>query len=401
MFVIKINKSVKLNEVEQLYIQLYQHIKLDLEVDVLLPFKLGSSYVGIVPILYQFVFTWMRYEKSRKLLIDIKDPNKTDFNELYENELIFPLVSLVWNSNEIFNCDGQINLRSYLKDFNVRYFNKMKAVEAQKDRKLLLTNFDHLPKERGILPCFEINGAFVANETNLSDNLIEGFHGVLAQSINAKRSLATIIQPILGIIYELMKNTFEWGSTDEINVPLDPNLRGVLIKFFNKSRKKLLEEFKYHKGLYDFFNGYSMKENSTAGLYFLEIDVFDSGVGFIRKYKSLNPSEILSDINTIKKCLIKHNTSAKGLEKEDKGIGLDRILTILDGKGFLRIKTGNANVYRNLITNPYKKIEKESVADMELFDWKNNSNEIYTKYPDTEGTVITIIYPLSFNLKDE
>jgi hypothetical protein len=401
MFQIKINKSIKLDEVDQLYIQLYRHIKLDIVVDVLLPVKLDSSYIGIVPTLYQFVFTWMRYEKSGKLLLDISNPEATDYNELYENELIFPLVSLVWNSNEIFNSNGKINLRNYLKEFNVQYFNKMKAVEAQKNRKLLLTNFDHLPSERGILPCFEINGVFIANETNLADNLIEGFHGILAQSINAKRTLGAIIQPVLGLIYELMKNTFEWGSTDENNVPLDPSIRGLLIKFYNKSREKLLNEFKYHKGLHNYFNSELLKENSIAGIYFLEIDVFDSGIGFTRKYKSLNSSENLSDINIIKRCLVKHNTSARGLEKGDKGIGLDRILTILDGKGFLRIKTGENTVYRNLISNPYKNVEKESPADMELFDWKNNSNEFYTTYPAAEGSVITIIYPLSFNLKDE
>jgi len=401
MFQVKINKKINLEEVEQLYISLYQHIKLDIAVDVLLPVKLESSYIGIVPSLYQFVFTWMRYEKSGKLLIDILDPSKTDFEELYENELIFPLVSLVWNTNEICTKNGQINLREYLRNYNSLYFKKMSAVEAQKNRKLLLTNFDHLPRERGILPCFEINGVFVADESSLSDNLIEGFHGVLAQSLYAKRALGTIIQPLLGLIYELMKNTFEWGSTDENNVPLDPNLRGILIKFYNKGRKNLLDEFKFHKGLSNYFNSSLLRENSNAGIYFLEIDVFDSGVGFTRKFKALNHIEGLNDIDIIKKCLIKHSTSAKGLGKGDKGIGLDRILTILDGKGFLRIKTGNHCIYRNLISNPYKIIEKDSIADMELFDWKIHSNEVYTNYPMAEGSVITIVYPLSFDTKDE
>lgn len=401
MFQIKINKSIKLDDVEQLYTQLYQHIKLDIVVDVLLPVDLDSSYIGIVPSLYQFVFTWMRYEKSGKLLLDISKPQATDYDELYENELIFPLVCLVWNKNEIFDKTGEINLRTYLRNSNTIYFNKMKAVTAQKNWKLLLTNFDHLSEDRGILPCFEINGAFTANETSLSNNLRVGIEQLLSYSHDAKKSYGEINIHLMGIVYELMKNTFEWGKKDENNVPLDPSIRGLLIKIYKKTRPKLIEEFKNHKGLSTYFKSNILKENSLSAIYFLEIDVFDSGIGFVKKYKSLNPSEKLSDIDIIKKCLIKHNTSAKGLEKDDKGIGLDRILTILDGKGFLRIKTGNNSVYRNLISNPYKKIEKESVADMELFDWKNNSNEIYTNYPQAEGSVITIIYPLSFNLKDE
>lgn len=397
MFKISITKNIKLDDLDTLYNQLYNSIRQNANVDILLPVELKSGYIGIVPSLYQFVFTWMRYEKSGKLLIDINDPTKTDFDELYENELIFPLVSLVWNKNEIFNNTGEINLRSYLRDYNISYFDKMKAVKAQKNRKLLLTNFDHLPSDRGILPCFEINGAFIANESNLSDSLIDGFHGVLSQSTSAKRLLGSVMQPILGIIYELMKNTFEWGNADESNVPLDPSLRGVLVKFYNKSRKNLVDEFKNHKGLSNYFIQPLLKENSTAGIYFLEVDVFDSGVGFVRKYKSLNPTEKLSDIEILKKCLIKHSTSSKGLEKDDKGIGLDRILTILDGKGFLRIKTGNNCVYRNLVSHPYKNIDNSDISEMELLDWKTDNNEVYTKYPQAEGSVITIIYPLSLN----
>ena len=401
MFQIKINKSIKLDEVEQLYTQLYQHIKLDIVVDVLLPVELDSSYIGIVPTLYQFVFTWMRYEKSGKLLIDISNPEATDYEELYENELIFPLVSLVWNENEVFDKTGKINLRKYLKSYNTVYFDKMKAVNAQKNWKLLLTNFDHLSEDRGILPCFEVNGVFTANETTLSNNLKGGIQQLLGYSKDAQNSYDEIKVHLMGIVYELMKNTFEWGNKDGNNVPLDPSLRGLLIKFYKKKRRKLVEEFKVHKGLTTYFKSDVLKENSLSEIYFLEIDVFDSGVGFVKKYRSLNPSEKLSDIAIIKKCLIKHNTSAKGLEKGDKGIGLDRILSILDGKGFLIIKTGNNCVCRSLISNPYKKIEQESVADMQLFDWKNNGNEDYTIYPQAEGSVITIIYPLSYNLKDE
>jgi hypothetical protein len=401
MFKISIDKNIKLDEVDLLYTQLNSHVKSNLRVDLLLPVELKNSYVGIVPLLYQFVFTWMRYGNSGKLLLDIASTETTNLEGLYENELIFPMVSLVWNKNEIFDKTGSINLRTYLRDYNVRFFDKMKAVEAQKGEKLILTNFDHLPEDRGILPCFEINGIFSANETKLSNSLKGGIQRVLSYSKDAQNSYEEIKVHLMGIIYELMKNTFEWGNKDENNVPLDPSLRGLLVKFYKKTRVKLLEEFKSHKGLSSYFGSQVLKENIKSEIYFLEIDVFDSGVGFVRKYKAINPNEDLSDVDIIKKCLIKHNTSAKGLEKDDKGIGLDRILAILDGKGFLRIKTGSNCVYRNLISNRYKNVGKDNVGEMELFDWKSNSNEVYTNYPQAEGCIITIIYPLSFYLKDE
>jgi hypothetical protein len=192
-----------------------------------------------------------------------------------------------------------------------------------------------------------------------------------------------------------MKNTFEWGRTDEDNVSLDPNLRGVLFKFFKNRRKTLVNDFKEHPGVVNYLNNKLLKENALGELYFLEMSVFDSGVGFIDKFKSLNPSTKLSDVDIVKTCMIKHNTSAKGLEKEDKGIGLDRVLKTLNKKGFLRIRTGTVCLYRDLIANNYLELEKGDVAKMELFDWNKESNSKYTAFPSAAGAVITILYPLS------
>ena len=401
MFKIKIEKNVKLEDLDKLYQNLNSHIKADVSVDLVLPKEIESNYVGLVPALYQFIITWIRYKKSGKLLLDIDKVNETALDKLYENELIFPIISLLWNKCEIYNSTGKINLRSFLKPKNVAYFDKMKSVEAQKGWKLLLTNFDHLPEDRGILPCFELNGLFNTNETQLSNSLKNGVKQVLGFSQDAEKTYNLEKDHLIGIIYELMKNTYEWGKDDENRVPLDPSIRGLLIKFYKKTRTKLIDEFKYHQGLSNYFKSDVLKENVKKELFFLEIDVFDSGVGFIKKYKSLNPNEKLKDPDIVKKCMIKHNTSAKGLEKDDKGIGLDRILTILDKKGFLRVKTDSVCLYRNLISNPYKKIQKENINDMELFDWKKNSNKDYTSFQLAEGSVITIIYPLSFDLTNE
>lgn len=395
MFEIKIHKNIKLDELESYYQQLYSHIKMDVPVDLFLPKELDNNYVGLIPSLYQYVVTWMRYPKSGKLLLEIDNPDKADFDRLYDNELIFPVVSLLWNKNEIYNKTGKINLRSYLKPKNVVLHNKMRSVEALKGWKLLLTNFDHLSEDRGILPCFEINGSFIMNESKLGGSLKNGIKQVLAFSQNAEKIYDHYKDDLIGITYELMKNTFEWGKEDEYRVPLDPNIRGLLIRFYKKTRTKLHEEFKSHLGLSEYFKSDVIKENANSELLFLEIDVFDSGVGFSRKYKSLNPGNDLTDIDIVKKCLIKHNTSAKGLEKDDKGIGLDRILTILNKKGFLRIKTGKVCIYRNLISHPYKKVSRESITEMELFDWKKNSSKEYSSFYESKGSVITIIYPLS------
>jgi hypothetical protein len=112
-------------------------------------------------------------------------------------------------------------------------------------------------------------------------------------------------------------------------------------------------------------------------------------------------SSNLTDIEIIKKCLIKHNTSARGLGKDDKGIGLDRILALLNNRGFIRIKTGSSCIYRNLISSPYKQVGKDNVDEMELYDWKTNSSDHFSKFHYAVGSVISIIYPLSYTTNNE
>lgn len=401
MAIIKIDKNIKLEDIESCYNEMHGYMDKQLGVDLSLPKVLEHNYFGLVPSLYQLAVTWVRYSNSGKLLLDIENINETDLDKLYENELLFPLISLVWNKNEVYTKDGLTNLRTILRPKNVEMFEKMKKVKSLKGSKLLLTTFDHLPEDRGVLPCFEINHEFIKNEFVLTSNLRPSLTKILNFSIETKSNYELVDKHLMGIVYELMKNTYEWAREDEIRVPLDPSVRGLLIRFFKKRRKSLLDDFQKHKGLTDYFESNLLKENSQNELYFLEVSVFDSGVGFIDKFKSLNPTENLSDIDILKKCLIVHNTSAKGLYKDDKGIGLDRILSILDKKGFLRIKTGNLCVYRNLITHNYKKLDKEDVNSMELFDWNKNSNSDYTSFKNARGAIVTIIYPLSINTANE
>jgi len=133
-------------------------------------------------------------------------------------------------------------------------------------------------------------------------------------------------------------------------------------------------------------------ENLQSELYFIEISVFDSGIGFIQKFSS-DDKESLSQIDIIKRCLMLHMTSSKSLDKDEKGVGLDRILKVLDKKGFVRIKTDNRCVYRNMISHPYKSVSNEK--ELDLYDWEFNSSNKYSEVISAAGSCLTIIYPLA------
>lgn len=273
MAIIKIDKNIKLEDVESCYNEFHDYIDKQLNVDLHLPKILEHNYFGLIPALYQFAVTWVRYSKSGKLLLDIDNINETDLDKLYENELLFPLISLVWNKNEVYTKDGLTNLRTILRPKNVEMFEKMKKVKSLKGSKLLLTTFDHLPEDRGVLPCFEINHEFIKNEFVLTSNLRPSLTEILNFSIETKSNYEIVGKHLMGIVYELMKNTYEWAREDESRVPLDPSVRGLLIRFFKKRRKSLLEDFQKHKGLTDYFESNLLKENSQSELYFLEVSV--------------------------------------------------------------------------------------------------------------------------------
>jgi hypothetical protein len=395
---IKVPKSLDLLSLDKLYGDLHRKLERKIITDLMIPYELTKNYLGISANLIQFTATWLRSSFSGKLIIDIETPNQKLIDGILKNEFLLPLIGLVWNNNGVYDKEGT-NLRKYLGKPLNEVFLKMSKVESLKGDKLLLTNLDHLPNNLGILPCFENDGEFINNETELAESLED----VLLQNVlrnykethlvyqNIKRSFSKVV-------FELMKNTFEWAKADENDTPLDPNTRGVIIKFNKRLRSKLLEDYKSNQGVLKYFENNRLKENDKGELYFLEISVFDSGVGFVSKYKSTKDNtKNLSDIDIIRKCLIKHNTSSIGINKGDKGKGLDRILRNLNGKGWIRIKTGNKCIYRNLISEPYIAISPEEIERMQLFDWTKNSDNAFSNYEPACGSVITIIYPLSIN----
>ncbi len=390
--VIEIFKGITLDEIDAYYDRLVRAQEVDAPVDLLLPVKLENHFAGLVPALLQFIITWSRYPYAGRLLLNVKQPSKVNFDEILQNELLFPAITLVWFKTDILNSTGEIDIRPYLKNPLDEIRDLMRKVRPMKGNKLLLISIDHFPFASGGLPLFETPESFIDNEANSIRNLKPALESVFSFSYEAKKEFDLIGKDFIKIIHELYKNTYEWARTDYNNIAVNPGVRGILIKFFKKRRQTILQEYKWHKGLREYFESKVHNENKQEELYFVEISVFDSGVGFVEKFGSPDKNE-LSDIEIIKRCLMRHMTSSKELGKEEKGVGLDKILQILSNKGLIRIKTNKRCVYRNMITHPYKFVDKEH--DLDLFDWKNNSLTSFSNLHQAAGACLTILYPLS------
>ncbi|QEM06513.1 hypothetical protein DIU31_024460 [Mucilaginibacter rubeus] len=394
MPVIKIKQTLRFSDFDRYYEELNSFNNASEKLDLELPTQVSKSFFSITSSLIQFAASWLRTDYYGKLLVDLTN-EPLAIQKMYEEEFFFPIVALAWNDIQIVNLEG-LNMRPVLRDYQNDFILKMRRILPLKGEKLLLVNLDHFSNNNGILPFFETKNQSPTSEISLLDSLrLPVINSVLKYSNQNKNEFLTIFNDIAAIIYELMKNTFEWAKTDENGLPLSPNVRGLYIRFYKKTRALLLSDYEKNKPIHQYFSDdTTLQTNETGQIYFIEISVFDSGVGFVRKFRD-DDIQPLNDIEIIKKCLIKNQTSDTGVFKDKKGIGLDRILRTLDKKGFLRIKTDKYCLYRNMIESPYQELQKQDFRMVELNDWYTQKPDEFTTTPFSSGSNISILYPLS------
>ena len=390
---IKIEKRINTGDIERLYSELEGQDGL---INILLPAYIESNDIGITSHIIQFVSTWVRKANAGFLLLNI--PNQSDecYNDFLRESYAFPCIIMCWDKG-IFDFKTNENLKPKLRDYNKEIHKKMLTLDVLKGQRLLLTCFDHLWRDVGLLNAFYNDNEFITSDTLLSFILYPSIEKVLAASIEVKKKNVKpgIIDDLILIIYELMKNTDDWARTDEYNQTLNPNVRGLFANFLRRKKEAFVERYINHEGLKDYFD--TIAPNDQDEIYLLELSVFDSGIGFIDKKVGSKIGEAMSPLeqaNLIKECLIKNVTNEQGIYKHSKGLGLDRILRTLDDTGFFWIRTGNVSLYRNLKKDRYTEIK--AIEEIQLYDWSSHTTNQITSFDRCAGSVINIIYPINY-----
>lgn len=387
---IQIDKKVTIDELEGQYTTLDRPGQIDL----IIPDSIESSDIGIIPALIQFVSTWVRRENAGKLQLNLKD-TPDSIEDFIKQPYAFPIVIMSWEKG-IINAATQEDLKPLLKPYNLKMHQDMQSLNSLKGQKLILTCFDHLHPQKGLLNCFYNDDMTISSESTVSFLLFPKISQVLSFNKDAaSKSIGSAMEDLISIIYELIKNTDDWATTDENNQPLSPNVRGLFLNFIKKKKSSFANRYKHHDGFKDYFN--TIEANNQDEVYLFEISVFDSGVGFVNRRigsKEGNSATGKRQMEVIKECLVKNVTSAKGDSKEGKGFGLDRILQTIDNKGLLWIRTGNVSLYRNLKKDRY--IPTKDLDKISLYDWKTHSPNEGNSLGHVEGSVVTIIYPIPY-----
>ena len=387
---IKIQKSVtpiKIKSLQKSVLSKNEHPE---EITLILPSEINSYKFSLLADLLQLIITINNKNNITKVKFEFELTNST-LDSLYGQEFIYPIVSLLWNTAK-FNDSNDKNVKPQLREFQNGFFKKMNSLSRQKGSKFILTNTDHFSNSKGLIRLLENSNGFNDNEAQIVDSIRNVLlNNVITFNRNNAKEIETIIEDIGAIVYELSKNTYEWGRTNSINIPISPSIRGVYLKFYNNKKERIIKDYD-NTPLAEYFNHEKLSTrsfNTKGNIYYLEIFVFDSGIGFIEKFKN---TEKLTDIDILKKCLIKNQTSATSNLKSKKGLGLDRILDILNKKGFIKISTDKYCVYRNLIKDEYIPIDINELDSLKLEDWNNNN----FKTNETEkitGSYLSILYP--------
>lgn len=389
---LKIPKSISSEKLEGILEKLHNSPEnLNLEI----PTAIDYTGFGHLPYLFLVLFTWMRAKKGNIILPIKKDDAKTSqtFTLHYYG---YTTLSTFWRHCEIVNNEG-LEIKSQFREYTslMHQYIESLSPKLQLDS-IMIPCFDHYSNEKG-LPhwIYSYDFKFCETPSELENSLYHIFSKLRAnykERIN--RNIADSFDEINKIIWELLKNTDEHAKKDYLGQSkLLPSTRGLFMRIQRSSKKAFIEGTP-HQGLKEYYNSALESEEHT---FILEISVFDSGPGLVKKFLGDKWSEentINEDINTIRKCLIKGQTSVTTSQGQNKGFGLDEVLRLLDKKrGFLNIRSGKASIYRNLIADPY--IETKNPADVILVDWKNYSKEEYSTMNHIEGTLITLAYPLN------
>ena len=386
---IEIQKKINHQVIEDLHSKLKKFV----DVDIQIPLKLEYRGFGVLSGMLLLLFTWMRNNKGKLIIpIDIEDREK--LREFASDYYGYVVLSTLWRHCEIVNEKNE-SLKDVFREHTSSMHDYIDMLSDDlPNESVLIPCFDHYSAQKGLSHWFYDRSNFTESPSELDNSLFMILKALRKNYIGKlNKNLADSFESLLKIIWELLNNTDEHARKDFLNVAkLSPNTRGLYMRIQRSSKKNFIANTD-HTGLKQYYNN-SLPESDQ--IFILEITVFDSGPGLVKRFLGKKWSEDITmqeEVNTIRKCLIKGQTSVNTQKGEGKGHGLDKVIQLLDQKrGFLTIRTGRASIFRDMIVSPYK--PTENIQEVELFDWKSCRVDSFSEMNKVDGTSITLAYPL-------
>lgn len=361
------------------------------KINVFVPKEIKATSFGVIPSFIQFFATTIRKEKCSRLIMPFS--NFDELEKYIEVEFVYPFTVLAWNL-EIVDSHG-VDLKNHLVTISQKYFSKLEFLKVKILRSLPLYSFDHDIIQRGLSRFFYDSNYKLVYQDQLEFNLHPIFKKLsLAHNVrDSINTIAPIISSLTEIIYELFRNTHEHARTNINGAFYFPNIRNVTLRILRKKKSSYLEDDELPESAKEYFKS-NLPLTEQSDLIMLEISVLDSGPGLvarISKKEDVTKCTLQEELQLTKECLLKHKTSSNTYLAPIKGKGLDKVMQLLDGKGFLRIRTGRLDLIRDFIADPY--VHTKDLNEIVLKDYITNSEDL-KEHPLVSGTLHTFYYPI-------
>lgn len=149
-------------------------------------------------------------------------------------------------------------------------------------------------------------------------------------------------------LYELFRNTDEYGRVDDRGNQVGKSVRGIHARRQSISRTGLARMVEASRPLADYCDRLYPREN-RRDIQLLEISVFDAGPGYAAHWLGRPLADIDRDeeLAAIRTCFGKH---ASRKTNSAAGMGLCTVVDILRRRGgFLRLRTGRHSLFADLV----------------------------------------------------
>lgn len=385
---IAINENSDFSDVDQHLVEIADSRETDLEV----PLRFTEDKIGFRAAVIQLIITWAREQKGIHIVVADKTPEWLTSCCAVDHGLIAVLMAPSVESPEGLALDPKSIKEAYDEYRRIA----IKPREAVDGALFLVTNvfgtvehaYDHLAPKTA-------QPEKIASFKDEVKNQLERCIAAAASRLLTPNDFTDIAE----IVYELFANAEEWGCKDIDGSDIEPNARGII--------------FKIHRGPFfsqydetppgEYLNQWQAEEKADPS--FLEISIFDSGVGLAQHKIGKRVTETTSlkeEYDNVMHCLRKYS-SASG--RSYRGLGLHYVMSLLTRtRGFLRYRSGHLSLFRNFYRQPLLSDIGRTKLDparrsafradnIYFFDWRSGSLDLI-RAPSADGALFTLLFPL-------
>lgn len=238
--------------------------------------------------------------------------------------------------------------------------------------------------------------------------VVSGLMGILGTAHVPQGELARRMDSISTILFELFKNTHDHARTGAQHEIVGHSVRGLYARYY--ARESLLESLPKTRDellrsrlnpaeqyAWSVLQPTGPSDALSTGL--LELSVFDAGPGLAARWYGRDTAHlpVQEELNFVLSCLTKGQTTSSS---PARGFGLWNVLQQLRALGgFVRIRTNRVHAYREFDSKRDAALKDEGdlkgTPKETLFDWKRAVVTTPSDYPMVQGTLISVLLPLS------